>query len=186
MNSITILGVLIAVVVFVFDWLYWADKFPFPAGTIIGTITGLLLAIPIIVGFRILGKKKNSKSNQICGNCGFMAETKRELYNHSLTCEKQKTKQDPNDPSAPIRTNELDPEPTQETKYFQCVYCKMLFEKEVEQLNHYLICETKKKVESHKEIDEKPKDSFKPSAELIRDEDSSLEELERKIREDND
>ena len=149
-------------------------------------LTGLAVFLLIVGIILFIIGKKLPKSKQICGNCGFVAETKRELHNHSLTCEKQKTKQVPNDPSAPIGTNEWNAEPTQETKYFQCKYCKMVFEKEVEQLNHYLICETKKKVESHKEIDEKPKDSFKQSAKLIRDEDSSLEELKRKIREDRE
>ena len=37
---------------------------------------------------------------------------------------------------------------------------------------------------SHKEIDEKPKDSFKPSTKLTTDYDMTTEELERKIRDD--
>jgi len=58
MKSIMILGVLIAVVVFVFDWIFWTMLFPFPYGFIIGTVTGVLLAATIIIGFRIWAKKK--------------------------------------------------------------------------------------------------------------------------------
>jgi len=37
--------------------------------------------------------------------------------------------------------------------YFQCEYCKMSFEKEVEKINHYLECETRKNEEPNKDID---------------------------------
>ena len=59
MNSIMILGVLIAVIVFVFDWFIWVLLYPFPDRFIIGTVTGILLATPIIVGFGILSKRKS-------------------------------------------------------------------------------------------------------------------------------
>ncbi|RJQ27311.1 hypothetical protein C4565_05400 [Candidatus Parcubacteria bacterium] len=47
---------------------------------------GLIGLILIIVGAVIPSKR----SAYICGYCGYIAETERELYNHYLICEKKK------------------------------------------------------------------------------------------------
>ena len=47
----------------------------------------------------------------------------------------------------------LNEESNNHGNYFQCEYCKMSFEKEVEKINHYLECETRKNEEPNKDID---------------------------------
>ena len=42
--------------------------------------------ITIVIGVLVRGKK----SIHNCGFCGYIAETQRELYNHTLICEKKK------------------------------------------------------------------------------------------------
>ena len=47
-------------------------------------------AIVLAIGIGILygGNKLKKKSSYICGHCNYIAETERELYNHSLQHEK--------------------------------------------------------------------------------------------------
>ncbi len=58
MNQIMVLGILIGVAVFVLNYIYWAMMFPWPAGTILAFVIGTVIVAPIIVGFRILSKRK--------------------------------------------------------------------------------------------------------------------------------
>lgn len=62
MNQMMVLGVLIAVAVFVINYLGWAMAFPWPAGMFFGFVIGSLLVAPIIVGFRIKSRKKSENS----------------------------------------------------------------------------------------------------------------------------
>jgi len=58
------------------------------SGTIIGF--SILLGIIGIILF-IAGKKiRGTISYFVCGSCNYVAETERELYNHTLNCEKKK------------------------------------------------------------------------------------------------
>ena len=57
-----VLGVLIAIAVFVINYLAWAMTFPWPSGTILAFVVGSVLVAPIIVGFRIMSRKKSKKS----------------------------------------------------------------------------------------------------------------------------
>ena len=58
MNQIMVLGVLIAVAVFVINYIAWGMAFQWPSGAILAFVVGSLLVAPIIAGFRI--KKKTS------------------------------------------------------------------------------------------------------------------------------
>jgi len=58
LNLIDVLGILIAIAVFVLANIFWM-MFPYPLGFILGIITGILLAAPIIVAFRILAKRRS-------------------------------------------------------------------------------------------------------------------------------
>jgi hypothetical protein len=52
------------------------------------------LFVMVIGGLIMYGGKrliKKKKSHFVCGYCGFIAESERELYNHSLLCEKKKS-----------------------------------------------------------------------------------------------
>jgi len=53
-----VLGISIAIAVFVINYLAWNMIAPFPLGLILAFVVGLVLVIPIIVGFRILSRKK--------------------------------------------------------------------------------------------------------------------------------
>ena len=62
--------------------------YPILSGTIVGY--SILLGIIGVILF-IAGKKiRGTISYFVCGSCNFVAETERELYNHTLTCEKKK------------------------------------------------------------------------------------------------
>ena len=63
MNQIMLLGILIAIVYFVLNYIYWTMTFPWPNGTILAFVVGIIVVAPIIVGFRILAKSKESKLN---------------------------------------------------------------------------------------------------------------------------
>lgn len=55
------------------------------------------LFVMVIGGLILYGGKrliKKKKSHFVCGYCGFIAETERELYNHSLLCEKKKLEEE--------------------------------------------------------------------------------------------
>jgi len=134
-----------------------------PSNDTAGTLAGFAIFLLFIGVVLFIVGKKLPKPKHICGHCGYHAETKRELYNHSLNCERKKME-------VP-KTTET---PMQKTKYFQCEYCKTVFEKEVEKLNHYLVCKKKNT----------PSD--KPHAKLITDSDESIDELERKLRENRE
>ena len=82
-----------------------------------------------------------------------------------------------------IKFKEYDSEPRSNQNYLRCEYCGMFFEKEVDKLNHLMTCE-KKTTKFSKDTYEKPNDSFKASAELKDNE--TLDELERKLKEDRD
>jgi len=58
MNQIMVLGILIGVAVFVLNYIYWAMMLPWPSGTILAFVIGTVIVAPIIVGFRILSKRK--------------------------------------------------------------------------------------------------------------------------------
>ncbi len=132
-----------------------------PSDDTAGTLAGFavfLLFIGVILF--IIGKKLPLPAH-VCGDCGFIAGTKRELYNHSINCERKK-----------VQVPKTTKTSMQKTKYFQCEYCETLFEKEVEKLNHYLVCKKKNT----------PSD--KPHAKLVTDSDESIDELERKLKDD--
>lgn len=57
-----VLGVLIAIAVFVINYLAWTMHFPWPAGTILAFVVGSVLVAPIIVGFRIMSRIKSKNS----------------------------------------------------------------------------------------------------------------------------
>ena len=80
------------------------------------SLTGLavfLLFLGIILF--IIGKKL-PKSKQICGSCGFMAETKRELYNHTLTCASTQHTPEPETTFGSVLRPEPETTPEPETK----------------------------------------------------------------------
>jgi len=58
MNQIMVLGILIAFAVFVLDFIFWNMMAPWPFGMIMGFVIGAIIVAPIIVGFRILSKRK--------------------------------------------------------------------------------------------------------------------------------
>ncbi len=58
MNQIMVFGVLIAVAVFVINYITWGIGFPMASGTILAFVVGSFLVASIIAGFGI--KKKTS------------------------------------------------------------------------------------------------------------------------------
>lgn len=54
---------------------------------IVGLIIVLLGGLTIYGGYRM---KKGEKQRIVCSYCGYIAETERELHNHSLICERKK------------------------------------------------------------------------------------------------
>ncbi len=124
-------------------------------------LTGFAMFLLIVGIILFIVGKKLPKPKHFCVHCGYLAETKRDLHNHSLNCERKK-----------VQVPKTTETPMQKTKYFQCEYCKTLFEKEIEKLNHYLVCKKKNT----------PSD--KPHAKLITDSDESIDELERKLKDD--
>jgi len=53
-----LLGILIGVAVFVLDFMFWNMIAPWPFGMTMGFVVGAVIVAPIIVGFRILSKRK--------------------------------------------------------------------------------------------------------------------------------
>ena len=80
-----VFGIIVSIGLYVFVIFLIFDPVLAAKLTGISILLGIIGAILFIAGNTI----RETISNYICGYCNFVAKTERELYNHSLTCEKK-------------------------------------------------------------------------------------------------
>jgi len=98
------------------------------------------VAVKLFVGGIILFiiGKIIPKSKFFCDECNYIALTERELINHHIVHDEEDDDEEDDE-------EEEDDDEKSHSKYLQCKFCSMYFEKEVEKLNHQLTCKKKQK-----------------------------------------